>query len=331
MFAQTTAQLLRLARPLSTSAGSRTALIKELRARTAAPMKKCVDALNKTGGDLEEAIAELRKAGLATAQKKASRGAHEGAVAVASEPHGLAVVELNSETDFVARNSTFQSLVASIARTAVLGASDSKGGELDLAALSSAELVGEAAPVSEAIGVAVGQLGENLVLRRACVLVTPPAGGVVCSYVHNTYAPGIGRTAAAVALRSDASDPDALRALGERIAMHITAASPMYLSREEVPEEAKQKEATILREQAKGSGKSEDVVNKMVAGRLNKFYQEMCLLDQTYLIEDKVSRLRLSLLPIGTLSAKPLSHTRTAHLAIVPLRIAINPLLAICA
>ena len=254
--------MLCLGRPLSASAGSRTALIKELRAMTQAPMKKCVEALKKSDGDLNLAIDELRKSGLATAQKKASRDALEGAVAVSSGPLGLAIIELNSETDFVARNTTFQSLAASIAHTANLTTfqrdSPHRGEapELDVALLGSADLTGEAkaVPVSEAIGVAVGTLGENLVLRRACVLAAPPGGGVACSYVHNAYAPDIGRTAAAIALRSDAADADALRELGNRLAMHVMAASPLYLSREAVPQAVMDKEAEILREQVGAVG-----------------------------------------------------------------------------
>jgi len=253
-------------------------------------MKKCVEALDKASGDIDEAIAELRKIGLASAQKKASRGANEGAVAIATGECTLAIVELNSETDFVARNDTFQALATSVARTALDSAVDASGGagpfEVDVAQLGSATLDGDAAPVSEALGVAVGQLGENLVLRRACLLAAPPAGGMVCSYVHNTYSPGVGRTASAVSLASEAADRDALRSLGERIAMHVVAASPLYLSREHVPDGALQQEADILREQALGEGKPEKIVDKMVEGRLKKFYGEMCLLEQTFVVDD---------------------------------------------
>ena len=260
-----------IARALASAAPSRTALIKELRARTAAPMKKCVEALDKASGDIEEAIAELRKIGLATAQKKASRGANEGAVSVFDGECALAIVEVNSETDFVARNDTFQGLAASIARTALSSGVDMSGGagpfELDVATLGAATLDGDAAPISEALGVAVGQLGENLVLRRACVLAAPPTGGVVCSYVHNTYSPGVGRTAAAVSLGSAAADTAALRDLGHKIAMHIVAASPLYLSRESVPAGALESEVAILREQALGEGKPEKIVDKMVEVR----------------------------------------------------------------
>lgn len=269
------------------AASDRLALIKELRARTSAPMKKCVEAIDATGGDLEEAIAQLRKAGLAAAGKKASRGANEGAVAVAHTPAALALIELNSETDFVARNEVFHALAGDLARTALstgLGSVSSTGLltlDLPTSELGDRKLETEspAAPgaesVNECVGVAVSQLGENLVLRRASLLLAPPEGGVVAAYVHNTYAPGIGRTAAAVALRSDAADADALRALGERIAMHVVAASPLFLSRADVPSEALDRERDILVEQARASGKPDSVVEKMVAGRINKYYSEV--------------------------------------------------------
>lgn len=202
-------------RSLGAPAYNRTALIKELRARTAAPMKKCVEALDKASGDVEEAISELRKIGIASAKKKASRGANEGVVSVVNDGVKAAVVELNSETDFVAMNNTFCSLSLSLARTVLLGAVEDNGSkeprEVDISDLSETILDGDTCPVSEALGVAIGQLGENIVVRRACMLKAPPAGGVVCSYVHNTYSPNVGRIAALVTLASKTSDLEALR------------------------------------------------------------------------------------------------------------------------
>ena len=212
-----------LARPMATS--PKTALIKELRARTSAPMKKCVDALAAADGDLDAAVDWLRKSGVATAHKKAGRGANEGAVVVASDQAGCVLVELNSETDFVARNGLFHELAGALAKESLsivrgggAGGSGSGPYEIEPAVLAALPLpqvggAGGSLPAAEAISVAVSQLGENLVLRRACALPVPAEGGVVTSYVHNTYAPGLGRTAAAVALRSQA-DPTALQALG---------------------------------------------------------------------------------------------------------------------
>jgi elongation factor Ts len=274
----------------------KTALIKELRARTSAPMKKCVDALAAADGDLDAAVDWLRKSGVATAHKKAGRGANEGAVVVASDEAGCVIVELNSETDFVARNGIFHELANTVARESlsfVRGGSAGRSGpyEIDQAALAALPLPqegegGGSVPASEAISMAVSQLGENLVLRRACALPIPAEGGVVTSYVHNAYAPGLGRTVAAVALRSQA-DPTALQALGTNLAMHIVAAAPRYLSRGEVDEEVLDRERSVLTEQAAASGKPAATIEKMVEGRLGKFYKEVALLEQEYIIEDK--------------------------------------------
>lgn len=296
MLARTSSLLARvapkgLARPLTARAD--TALIKELRARTSAPMKKCVDALKAAENDLDAAVDWLRKAGVATAQKKAGRGANEGAVVVASNEAGLVMIELNSETDFVARNGIFHALAGTVAKEALSLVRDGpRGGryEIEQSALASLPLPkeGEAGtvPASEAISMAVSQLGENLVLRRACVLPSPPEGGVVASYVHNRYVPGLGQKAAAVALRSQA-EPAALTALGEKLAMHIVAASPQYLSRDEVDQASLDRERKVLTEQATASGKPAATIEKMVQGRLGKFYQEVVLLEQQYLIEEK--------------------------------------------
>ena len=283
--------LLPHARLLSTAAAapSRTALIKELRARTSAPMKKCVDALEKANNDVDEAVTILRKAGLAAAQKKAGRGASEGALAVVSDSKSTAaIVEINSETDFVARNEIFQELALDVSRAA-LGLTppdaSAKVQLLDVGAIGATPL-GEHASVTEALGVAVSQLGENLVLRRACALSAPAEGGVVSTYVHNAYAPNVGRTAAAVVLKSTAADDEALTSLGQKLAMHVVAAQPLFLSRGDVDDAALQREKDILVEQAKGSGKPDNVIEKMVTGRMNKYYGEVCLLEQSYLIEE---------------------------------------------
>ena len=256
-------------------------------------MKKCVDALAAADGDLDAAVDWLRKTGVATAHKKAGRGANEGAVVVASDEAGLVVLELNSETDFVARNGIFHALAHTVAKESLCflqGPSRSGPCEIDPAALAALPLPreGEAGtvPASEAISMAVSQLGENLVLRRACALPVPAEGGVVTSYVHNAYAPGLGRTVAAVALRSQA-DPAALRVLGTNLAMHIVAAAPRYLIREEVDQTHLDHERSLLSEQATASGKPAAMVEKMVEGRLGKFYKEVVLLEQEYIVEEK--------------------------------------------
>ena len=268
-------------------------------------MKKCVEALAEADGDLEEAATLLRKAGLAAAQKKVGRGASEGAVAIAHGPAGAAVIELNSETDFVARNELFQALAGRIARTAlgVEAAPAAATAPLDPALISQAALVDEDADapssVQAAVGFAVSQLGENLVLRRGCLLSTPPEGGVVASYAHNTYAPDVGLTIGAVVLKSAAADADALRALGGRLSMHVVAASPQYLASSAVPEAVLARERDILSEQAAQSGKPAHVVEKMVEGRLKKYYGEVCLLEQPYVVDDSAGSIAKVLAAAG--------------------------------
>ena len=283
----------------SSSSSSRSALIKELRAITSAPMKECVKALKEAEDDLEAAVAILRKSGMAAAAKKAGRGATEGAACIAYAPSGAAcVLELNSETDFVARNVIFQELAMGVARSALgLDAATSDAAvcaDLDAASIGQAALNGEgmadadvasAASVTEGVGIAVSKLGENIVLRRACVLTPPASGGLVCGYVHNAYAADVGKTAAAVVLQSAATDVEALRSLGQKLAMHVVAATPLFLDRESVDAAALERERSILLQQAAESGKPESVIEKMVEGRLKKYYGEVCFLDQTYLIE----------------------------------------------
>jgi elongation factor Ts len=281
----------------SSSSSSRSALIKELRAITSAPMKECVKALKAADDDLEAAITILRKSGMAAAAKKAGRGATEGAACIAYTPDGAAcVLELNSETDFVARNAIFQELALGVARSALgLDApTTAASAELDITSVSQASLDGKsmadadvasATSVTEALGIAVSKLGENIVLRRACLLTPPAAGGLVCGYVHNTYAPDVGKTAAAVVLQSAATDVEALRSLGQKLAMHVVAASPLFLDRTSVDAAALERERAILVEQATESGKPAPVVEKMVEGRLKKYYGEVCLVEQTYMIE----------------------------------------------
>ena len=279
-----------------------TALVKELRVRTSAAMKKCVEALQAAGGaDVEAAIAWLRKAGVASASKKASRDANEGAVVLTQRDDALALVEVNSETDFVSRNDVFQSLARAVAESS-LELSVPRGSapadeasmlaHLSPDAISATILHGSSnETVSEAVGVAISQLGENIRVRRASTL-SLPRRGALCGYVHNTYAPGLGRTAAAVALLSPTADVEGMRALGSMIAMHVVAASPLALRREEVDKSEIEREIVILTEQAEASGKAPAVVQKMVQGRLNKFYQEKALLEQTYVVDDKAGSIQ---------------------------------------
>ena len=251
------------------------ALVKELRDKTGAGMMDCKTALGETGGDMEAAVDWLRAKGLAKAAKKAGRVAAEGLVAVAVDGARGAVVEVNSETDFVARNETFQDMVAKIADLAL-----EAGG--DLARLGDLTFRGSANTVTERIAEMVGSIGENMALRRTAALSVDE--GVVASYVHNAAAPGMGKIGVLVALRST-GDADALRALGRQIAMHVAAASPLAVTTDELDPEVIARERAVFAEQARESGKPDAIVDKMVEGRVRKFYEEVVLLSQAFVID----------------------------------------------
>jgi len=250
------------------------ALVKELRDRTGAGMMDCKRALGDTGGDIEGAVDWLRKKGLAAAAKKAGRVAAEGLVGVNTKGGTGSVVEVNSETDFVARNELFQAFVRAVAALAV--------GNADIEALKQAPYPGTGRTVAEELTELVGRIGENLVLRRAQRLAVDK--GFVASYVHNSLAPGLGKMGVLVALESEATG-EAVETLGRQLAMHVAAANPLYLDSSAVPASALDRERAVLREQAQGSGKTEAIVERMVEGRLRKFYEEVVLLDQVFVID----------------------------------------------
>ena len=250
-------------------------LVKELRERTGAGMMDCKKALQETGGDIEAAVDWLRKKGLAAAAKKAGRTATEGLVAVVTEDGRGAVVEVNSETDFVARNETFQELVGRIARLALAV----KGDE---AALRQATVTETGRSVEEEITHAIATIGENIRLRRAAYLEVSP--GLVAGYVHAQSAPGMGRIGVLVALRSEAP-AERLAELGKQLAMQVAAASPQAVSVERLDPEVVAREREILTEQARASGKPENIIQKMVEGRLRKFYEEAVLLEQRFVMD----------------------------------------------
>jgi elongation factor Ts len=250
------------------------ALVKDLRDKTGAGMMDCKRALGDTGGDLEAAVDWLRKKGLAAAAKKSGRVAAEGLVGVATRDRAGAAVEVNSETDFVARNELFQAFVRTVGGLA-LGAGD-------VEALKEAPYPGTGRTVTGELTELVARIGENLVLRRAAHLAVER--GVVASYIHNSLAPGLGKIAVLVALES-AAEGDALAALGRQLAMHVAAANPVYLDIAAVPAAALDRERAVLREQAQASAKSEAIVERMVEGRLRKFYEEVVLLEQVFVID----------------------------------------------
>jgi elongation factor Ts len=250
------------------------ASVKELRERTGAGMMDCKKALGETGGDMEASIDWLRTKGLAAAAKKAGRTAAEGLVGVTVDGDKGAIVEVNSETDFVAKNEQFQEFVRTAAAI-VLGTGS------DIAALKDACWPG-GGTVEEKLTSNIATIGENQTIRRAALLEVEE--GVITSYVHNAAAPGLGKIGVLVALDSSAGE-DALVALGRQLAMHVAAANPLYLDIAAVPAAALERERAVLREQAKETAKTEAIVERMVEGRLRKFYEEAVLLEQVFVID----------------------------------------------
>jgi elongation factor Ts len=251
------------------------ALVKELREKTGAGMMDCKKALGETAGSLDEAVDWLRKKGLAAAAKKAGRVAAEGLVAVALDGLTGAVVEVNAETDFVARNDQFQALARGVAKVALTSGAD-------VEALKAAAYPGTGRSVAEEITHAVATIGENMSLRRVKTLSVPE--GAVVPYVHNSLGDGIGKIGVLVALKS-AGKKDVLEGLGKQIAMHIAATNPQSLSVADLDQSLVEREKSVLTDQAAGSGKPAEIIAKMVEGRIRKFYQEVVLLEQTFVID----------------------------------------------
>lgn len=249
------------------------AMVKELREKSGAGMMDCKTALTESGGDMEAAIDWLRTKGLAKAAKKAGRVAAEGLVGVAANGAKASVVELNSETDFVARNEGFQELVSKVATVAL-----TTDGTLD--AVSAANLDGK--PVSDAVTDAIATIGENMTLRRTSALEV--ANGVVASYVHGAVAGGLGKIGVLVALEST-GDESKLTALGRQIAMHVAATSPLALDTASLDPAVVERERSVFAEQARDSGKPDNIIEKMVEGRLRKFYEEVTLVKQAFVID----------------------------------------------
>jgi elongation factor Ts len=238
-------------------------------------MMDCKKALIETAGDIEAASDWLRKKGLAAAAKKAGRIAAEGLVGVLVDGKRGAVVEVNAETDFVARNDTFRDFVRSICKM-VLTHGD------DVEALKAAPYPETGRTVAEELTHMIATIGENMNLRRAALLSVE--SGILASYVHNQQEPGLGKIAVLVGLETS-GDASRLTRLGRELAMHVAAANPHAVSRDELGPEALERERNILTEQARASGKPEAIIEKMVQGRLSKYYEEVCLLDQTFVVE----------------------------------------------
>ena len=248
------------------------ALVKELRDKTGAGMMDCKKALSETGGDVEEAVDWLRKKGVASAAKKAGRVAAEGLVGTFVEGNRGALVEINCETDFVARNEEFQGFVANCAKLAL-----EAGGDLE--ALAGAAYPDGSGSVQEKLTNMIATIGENMNLRRTAVVSVDK--GAVSAYVHNNVAPGLGKIGVLVGLESGA-DAERLQAVGRNLAMHIAFAAPQAVDVSSVSAATLERERNVLVEQARASGRPEEIIEKMVEGRLRKFYEEIVLLEQPY-------------------------------------------------
>ncbi len=249
-------------------------MVKDLREKSGAGMMDCKNALKENNGDIEAAMDWLRAKGIAKAEKKSDRVAAEGLIGIKSDGARAAVVELNSETDFVARNEQFQELVRGVTDATL----DTDG---SLEAVEAAQM-STGKSVKDTITEAIGTIGENMNLRR--VRVMEVSSGVVASYIHNATADGLGKIGVLVALESSGK-ADVLTAIGKQIAMHIAALNPLAATREDIPADVADRERAIFLEQARESGKPDDIAEKMVEGRMRKFYQESVLLSQTFVID----------------------------------------------
>jgi elongation factor Ts len=252
-------------------------MVKELRDKTGAGMMDCKAALGETGGDLEGAVDWLRKKGLAKAAKKAGRVAAEGLIGIALAVTKGIVVEVNSETDFVARNDLFQGLVKMIANAA-LGA----GADVDKILAAKVGSV----TIADAIADTIAKVGENMTLRRAAELAV--GKGVVASYVHNSVIDGLGRIGVIVTLES-AGNADELKAFGRMVAMHVASANPQAIDPSGLDPASIEREKNVLADKFKAQGKPANVIDKIVESGLKTFYKEVCLLDQAFIFDDKKS------------------------------------------
>ena len=249
-------------------------LVKELREKTGAGMMDCKKALTETDGDVEAAVDWLRAKGLSAVEKKSGRIAAEGLVAVSVDGAQGAVVEINSETDFVARNEDFQALVAEAADLGLKA-------EGDLDTLKAAQTAGGKS-VEEAVNNAIATIGENMNLRRYAICNV--SNGVIASYVHGAVKSGMGRIGVLVALESQ-GDAAKLADIGKQVAMHVAASAPKATTRDDVDPADIQREREVLTAQAKESGRPDNIIEKMVEGRLRKFYEESVLTEQAFVID----------------------------------------------
>lgn len=278
----------------SSTASNEINLIKQLRERTSAPIKDVKAALVASNWDLDDAQTELRKKGIVLASKKSSRTASEGLLALAQNHHKTALIELNCETDFVSRNDIFQHLARSLANQALLLDTNSSFHfgpqslqEMKLN-LEHPKINGETT-VQNAITEVAAIMGENVKLRRGYVMHAP-SNGLVSTYLHTSPLPGLGRIAGILSLEVDGgkTEADALQRVGSELAMHVVAAKPLFLTKELVSVDALEYEREILKSQAEASGKPQMAIDRMVEGRLRKYFENVVLMDQKFVINDTI-------------------------------------------
>ena len=250
------------------------ALVKELREKSGAGMMDCKKALIENDGDVEAAIDWLRAKGIAKADKKSGRTAAEGLIGINGNGTSAVVVEVNSETDFVARNDAFQDLVRGVASVAI-------GTDGSVEAIGAAMYPASGKTVTDTIKDAIAHIGENMTLRRSAALEVPH--GVVATYIHNAAGDGIGKLGVLVALKSE-GDKAVLNSIGRQVAMHIAATNPLALRAEEVDAAVAERERNVFIEQSRASGKPDAIIEKMVEGRMRKFFEEVALLSQAFVI-----------------------------------------------
>src|SRR6476620_179946 len=252
-------------------------LVKELSERTGAGMMDCKAALQETGGEMEQAVDLLRKKGLAKAAKKAGRIAAEGLIGLAVEGSKGVLVEVNSETDFVARNDLFQGLVKMIANVAL-----SAGTDVEKIKAAKAGSI----TIGDSINDTIAKIGENMTLRRAAALSV--GKGAIGSYVHNAVIDGLGKIGVIVALEST-GNADELAAIGRQVAMHVASANPLALDAAALDPAVVEREKNVLADKFKQQGKPANVIDKIVESGLKTFYKEVCLLEQPFIFDDKKS------------------------------------------
>jgi elongation factor Ts len=254
------------------------ALIKKLREATSCGIADCNKALTETNNNIEEAIDWLRKKGLSSAAKKGGRITTEGLIGIHAEGNKASIVEVNSETDFVAKNDKFQAFVQGITQTAFENNSN------DVESLKEVKFHGKNDIVKDELANNIAVIGENLNIRR--VKTTTVDEGIIATYLHNVSGKGLGRIGVLLSLKSS-GDKEKLQEFGKKIAMHIAATKPEFLNIESVSKEALEREKAVFAEQARNSGKPENIIEKMIEGRIRKYYDEVVLLEQFFVMDDK--------------------------------------------